>query len=81
MHLIDQRPDVCGASAPARRAPGWTARQVVLGSAAPHPTLLTAGEHLEAEGWRIEVVGIDGDGGSATMALRPTHRQHLGMTT
>jgi hypothetical protein len=73
VHLIDQSPAACGHTDGAP-CTGLERRQVVLGSAAPHTDLLTTGEHLDAEGWRIEMMGIDADGASATLALRPTQR-------
>jgi hypothetical protein len=73
VHLIDQSPAACGHTDGAP-CTGFDRRQIVLGSTAPHTDLLTTGEHLEAEGWRIGVVGIDADAASATLALRRTQR-------
>ena len=72
VHLVDQTPAACGHT-DGVPCTGIDRRQVVLGSVAPHRDLLTAGEHLDAEGWRIEVRGIATDASSATLALRPTH--------
>lgn len=73
VHLIDQSPEACGHTdrSPCTRL---ARRQVVLGSAAPHTDLLTTGEHLDGEGWRIDVVDLAADASSATVALRPTDR-------
>jgi hypothetical protein len=73
VHLIDQSPSTCG-HADGAPCTGLERRQIVLGNSAPHTDLLTTGEHLEVEGWRIDVAGIDADGASATLALRPTQR-------
>jgi hypothetical protein len=73
VHLVDQSPAACGHT-DGTPCTGLDRRQVVLGSAAPHTDLLTTGEVLEVEGWRIEVTAVATDGGSATVALRPTHR-------
>jgi hypothetical protein len=73
VHLVDQSPAACGHTDDTP-CTSLDRRQIVLGSAAPHTDLLTAGETLEVEGWRIEVATLAADGASATVALRPTHR-------